>query len=119
LWERKGFEIMIFEERIYNIPPVSRVEHTKYLGEQAVPTMVKHGAEFIGMWETVFGQLNEVIVLLRWEDLAHREAGWMKIATDPDFKPSFCEADSGICITCLARSLKVNILKPTEYSASK
>lgn len=110
---------MIFEERIYDIPPAAKAEHTKYLGEQAVPTMAKHGAKFIGMWETVIGNLNNVIVLLGWDDLNHREKGWEEIGKDPDFRPAFCETGSGICITCLAKSLNVNILKPTEYSALK
>jgi hypothetical protein len=107
---------MIFEERIYDITPAAKAEHMKYLGEQAVPTMVKHGAKFIGMWETIIGEINNVIVLLGWEDLHLREKGWEEIGKDPDFKPAFCEVGSGICLTCLARSLNVNILKPVEYS---
>ena len=110
---------MIYEERRYDTTSAWRDEQIKYLGEQAVPIMVKHGAKFIGMWETIIGERNHVFVLLGWDNLHHREVAWEKIVKDPDFRPQLCSTDSQICVSCYARSLAVNILRPAEYSPLK
>ncbi len=108
---------MIFEERIYDISPGAKKDHQAYLEENAVPVIIKHGAKLVGMWDTIIGERNNLYVLLGWDDLQHRDKSWQKIVKDPDFRPESAPAGSQVCLSCHARALAVNILRPTYLPA--
>ena len=102
---------MIYEQRIYNVSPAHRGKYIKWLGEEALPIIVKHGAELITMWETLIGERNQVIVLLGWKDYNQRWESWNKIFNDTQF--------ACLMETCFANSVAISILGPTKYSPMK
>lgn len=102
---------MIYEQRLYDVSPAVRPLYIKFLGDEAIPYMVKYGAKLVALLETAIGERNQIIVLLGWKDHGHRQRCWDKILKDQDFLK--------LTETCGANSLKVSILHPTKYSPLK
>lgn len=90
---------MIYEERIYDIPPAAKEEHTEYLQTRAIPTVVKYGGKLIGMWETLVGELNQVVVLMGWDSLDKRMATWDEAQKDEEYTPQWCSIGAHGCVS--------------------
>ncbi len=88
---------MIYEQRRYDVSPAHREGHINYLEERMLPTVVKHGGKYLGLWETIIGERNHVYVLLGWDNLNQRTERMERAVKDPEFWPAACSTDK----TCL------------------
>lgn len=61
---------MIYVLRTWRIKPGAWAEFQSISAEGIWPAMEAAGAKIIGLWSTIIGEGNEVVLLTRYDDLA-------------------------------------------------
>lgn len=78
---------MLYELRVYRCMPGRKADVLARFRNQTMGFFKKHGIEVIGFWDTVVGDVDELVYILRWaswEDRAKREGafqadpGWQR-----------------------------------------
>ncbi len=106
---------MIYELRTYEIlPGQAAVLHERF-ASSVLGNFEKHGMQNVGYWSPLIGEFsNQLIYMLGFESLAHRERAWATYQQDPDVQASRREADEkhGPQVKRITNML----LQPTPYS---
>ena len=102
---------MIYEERRYDVSPAGKAGYRQVFKNVFIPLITKHGAKLIGWWETEFGNRNEFICLLAWDDLAQRTKAFEGLRQE--------EQIIKIIPTLPCNNMSVGILQPLEPSPLK
>jgi len=100
---QKGGGTMIYELRTYTLYPGKVPEFLETL-EKGLPVREKY-SKLGGLWYTETGELNQVVHLWPYEDLAHRAKVRQAVAKDPEWQkvlaklyPIFMKMESKILI---------------------
>lgn len=64
---------MIYVLRTWQLKPGAWPEFQELSHSDIWPAMEASGAKVIGLWQTIIGDGNEVVLLTRYEDLSHWE----------------------------------------------
>ncbi len=99
---------MIYEHRVYRVASAKRRGFITFFGQTVVPLLTKHGAKFVGVWETEIGERNNVIVLLSYKDITERMKVWEGFEKDPEWNKHKASLPQ--------ESASISILKATSYS---
>lgn len=105
----KALKGMLYERRLYDIPPGQRKPFLTDFGEKLMPLFEKLGAKVIGVWHTPIGHRNEVLCLLAFRDIAQRMDFWEKVKS----------AETELGFTHCENSVVSALLRPTRLSPMK
>jgi hypothetical protein len=111
---------VVYVLRTWRIKPGAWEEFQRLSAEEIWPAMEAAGARIIGLWITIIGEGNEVVLLTRYEDLAmwERTRAWAAEppqGVDPELWRRAREA-----ITqrqTLAESTHARVLSPSKVRA--
>ena len=104
--------------RTWKIKPGTCREFQDLSHNDIWPAMEAAGAKIIGLWTTVIGEGNEVVLLTRYEDLAmwERTRTWTGKAPDGVDPELWRRAAEGIAKRqTLTESTHARVLSPSEY----
>ena len=106
---------MIYEERVYTIVPGRMPDINKRFSEVTMKLFEKHGMKVVGFWQTIIGpsSISELIYIIAFEDLSHRQAAWEAFMNDPEWQNAKRESEKN---GPLVANVANKILKPTPYS---
>jgi hypothetical protein len=76
---------MIYEYRAYYALPGKMPEIQKRFNDVTMKLFAKHGITVIGFWDTVIGENNELVYIVAYNDLAHRQKAWGAFQADPEW----------------------------------
>ena len=108
---------MLYELRTYEAAPGKMGALNKRFSEHTLALFARHGIEVIGFWtNTVGGWSNELIYMLRFENMAARETAWAAFGADPDWQKAFTASEVDGPLTTRIRA---EFLRPTNYSPLK
>lgn len=101
---------MVYELRIYEVLPGKLPALHRRFKEATLPIFERHGIRVVGFWEPVIGTSNQLIYLLAFNDLAHREQAWQAFQNDPEWKQVMASSEP------MVARITNTILRPTDYS---
>lgn len=105
---------MIVEMRVYYCAPTRLPALLDRFRQITLGFFDKHGIEPIGFWTTLVGPDNHALTyLLKWDDLAQREARWTAFQADPDWIAKRTETEKDRPIVARIES---SFLAPTDFS---
>lgn len=108
---------MIYELRIYRCVPGKLPDLHRRFESVALPMFEKHGISQIGFWTTLVGESNqELLYILEWRDLAHREEVWTRFMADEEWLSARAASERD---GPLVANISNMFLAPTVYSKSK
>jgi hypothetical protein len=112
--------VPIYVLRTWKIKPGTWREFQDLSHNDIWPAYEAAGAKIIGLWTTIIGEGNEVILLTRYEDLAmwERTRTWSGPApegVDPELWQRAAEAI--VKRQALTESSHARVLSPTRYRA--
>ncbi len=108
---------MIYEYRVYHLLPGGMAKEHERLSKAAFPLFEKHGMKVVGCWTNLIGGAsNQIIYMLGYEDLGHREKSWAAFQTDPDWQKEMA-ASAGV--PPFVDHIENVMLRPTPYSPMK
>jgi len=76
---------MLYELRVYRCMPRRKSDVLAMFREDVVRLFARHGIEIVGFWDTVVGDVDDVLYICRfasWEDLQTR---WAAFRADPEW----------------------------------
>ena len=104
--------------RTWKIKPGTCQEFQELSHHDIWPAMEAAGAKIIGLWTTIIGEGNEVVLLTRYDDLAM----WERTRTWAGEPPEGVDADlwrraaeAVVKRQALTESTHARVLKPSEY----
>src|SRR5262245_21777172 len=105
---------MHYELRTYVAAPGKMGALNKRFNDHTMALFAKHGLEVVGFWtNTVGGWSDELIYMLRFENMAARESAWAAFGADPDWHEA--RAASEVDGPLVSR-FRAALLTPTSYS---
>ena len=106
---------MIVEMRVYYCAPTRLPALLERFRSTTLGFFQKHGIEQVGFWTTLVGPDNHALTyLLKWDDMAQREARWNAFQADPEWVAARAETEKDRPI--VAR-IENTFLTPTDFSA--
>lgn len=86
---------MIIEMRTYVCAPGRLPALQERFARHTLGFFEKHGITPIGFWTTLVGRSNhELVYLLKWKDMAEREARWNAFQSDPEWIARRAESEA-------------------------
>src|SRR3990170_8529039 len=85
----RSAEVAIYVLRTWKIKPGTWREFQELSNNDIWPAMEAAGAKIIGLWQTIIGEGNEVVLLTRYDDLAM----WERTRTWAAAPPAGVDAD--------------------------
>ena len=108
---------MIYELRFYEVTPGKMQALNDRFANITTKFFQKHGIKVIGFWTQVIGTSNELVYMLAFDNLAHREKAWGAFQADPELiKARAGTEPDGVPLTARVRNM---MLQPTAYSPLK
>jgi hypothetical protein len=105
---------MIVEMRVYYCAPTRLPALLERFRSTTLGFFEKYGIAPIGFWTTLVGPDNHALTyLLKWDDMAQREARWNAFQADPDWIARRAESEKDRPI--VAR-IECSFLAPTDFS---
>lgn len=106
---------MIVEMRVYYCAPTRLPALLERFRSTTLGFFQKYGIEQIGFWTTLVGPDNHALTyLLKWDDMAQREARWNAFQADPDWIARRAETEKDRPIVARIENI---FLTPTDFSA--
>ncbi|MCJ2048553.1 NIPSNAP family protein [Methylobacterium sp. J-070] len=106
---------MIVEMRVYYCAPTRLPALLDRFRTTTLDFFAKYGIEQVGFWTTLVGPDNHALTyLLKWDDMAQREARWNAFQADPEWIARRAETEKDRPI--VAR-IENTFLAPTDFSA--
>ena len=108
---------MIYEYRAYTVVPGRMGDLLNRFRDHTLSLFEKHGIKPVGFFTPVIADKNnQLIWLVEFKDLAHREAAWAAFGADPEWQKALEEShrDGQIVVT-----IENKILAPTDFSPLK
>ena len=105
---------MLYELRVYTALPGRMAALQARFRDVTMALFEKHGIKNVGYWtNTVGGRNDEMLYLLAYEDMAHRERAWAAFQADPAWheERARSEADGPI-----VHHIENRFLAPTNFS---
>ncbi len=102
---------MIYELRTYTLYPGKVAEYLQHM-KAVLPVREKH-SKLVGFWSTEIGELNQVVHLWAYDDLAHRAKVRAAVAKEPQWQAFLPK------IHPLILRMESKILVPADFSPLK
>jgi hypothetical protein len=110
----------VYVLRTWKIKPGTWREFQDLSSNDIWPAMEAAGAKIIGLWQTIIGEGNEVVLLTRYDDLAmwERTRTWTRPAPDGVDPQVWQRAAQAVAERQqLTESTHARVLAPSEYRA--
>ena len=104
---------MLYELRIYRCMPGRKADVLARFRNHTMGFFRRHGIQCIGFWETVVGELDELVYILKWASGEDRDKKWTAFQADPDRARVMEESHRNGVIVEHARSA---MLQATDFS---
>jgi hypothetical protein len=101
---------MIVEERTYTVQPGRAKEWLDHYEKTGWPVQQRHLGKCIGFFLSEIGELNKIVHLWAYDDLAHRERARAAMVQDPEWA-TFVNGNPPVLI-----AQEACILKPVSFS---
>lgn len=76
---------MVYELRIYRCMPGRKGDVLARFRNHTMGFFRRHGIEVVGFWETVVGDLDDLVYMLRYPSWEEREKKWSAFQADPEW----------------------------------
>ena len=77
---------MVYELRVYRCMPGRKSDVLARFRNHTMGFFRKHGVEVVGFWETLVGELDELIYIVRYSSWEEREKRWGAFQADPEWQ---------------------------------
>jgi hypothetical protein len=105
---------MIYELRTYEAAPDKLADLNARFRDHTLRIFAKHGMDVVGFWTYAHGGWsNELVYLMKFDDMADRDAKWAAFRADEEWARVRAESHRDGILAARTRS---DILTPTDYS---
>ncbi|TMI83352.1 MAG: NIPSNAP family protein [Bacillati bacterium ANGP1] len=77
---------MVYELRVYRCMPGRKSDVLARFRTHTMGFFRKHGIEVVGFWDTLVGELDELVYITRYSSWEEREKRWGAFQADPEWQ---------------------------------
>lgn len=104
---------MIYELRIYRCAPGRKNDVLARFRDHTMGFFRDYGIHVVGFWETVVGEVDELVYLTRYDSWADREKRWGAFLADPEWQRVRQQSHThGVIV----ESIRTALLQATDFS---
>ncbi len=104
---------MVYELRVYRCMPGRKADVLARFRTHTMGFFKKHGIEVVGFFDTVVGNVDELVYITRYGSWEEREKKWGAFQSDPDWQRAREQSHArGIIV----ESIHTSLLAPTDFS---
>ncbi len=104
---------MIYELRVYRCAPGRKGDVLARFRDHTMGFFKKHGIHVVGFWETLVGEVDELIYITRYESWDDRERRWNAFQSDPEWQRVREQSHAhGVIV----ESIRTALLRTTDFS---
>ncbi len=104
---------MVYELRIYRCMPGRKGDLLARFRDHTMGFFRKHGIEVVGFWETLIGELDDLVYMLRFTSWEEREKKWGAFQSDPDWQRA---REQSHARGMLVEHIRTSLLAPTDFA---
>ncbi len=104
---------MLYELRIYDVPPGKLQALHDRFANLTLGLFKKHGINVVMFWTDDVGISNRLSYIIAFRDMGHREQAWNAFQRDPDWVRGRTESERDGPIVARVTN---TFLRPTSYS---
>src|SRR6187402_274170 len=110
---RNGRDVMIVDHRTYELQPGRLRDFLALYEKEGLPVQKKHLGHLVGYFSTEVGNVNEIVHIWAYEDLADRTRRRAAMAADPAWQAYLQKSREYM------KHMNNKILVPTSFSPTK
>jgi len=104
---------MLYELRVYRCMPGRKTDVLARFRDHTMVLFRKHGVHVVGFWETVIGEVDEIVYMTRYETWEEREARWGAFQRDPEWLAARHKShEHGMIV----ENIRTALLRATDFS---
>lgn len=98
---------------IIQVPLGELSQYHAFAEKELVPLQEKYGYRFVGTWQTIVGEVEEVVVIAEFESMAAYHQARVSLVTSEEWKVV------GPRMSALTRGIRTRFMSATPYSTTK
>ena len=104
---------MVYELRIYHCMPGRKADVLARFRDHTMSLFKKHGIDVVGFWDTVVGNVDDLVYITRYTSWEERERKWGAFLADPDWQRAREQSHArGVIV----ESIRTSLLATTDFS---
>lgn len=104
---------MVYELRVYRCMPGRKGDVLARFRNTTMRMFKKHGIHVVGFWETIVGEVDELVYMTRYENWEDREKRWGAFQADPEWHAARTKShEHGFIV----ESIRTALLQATDFS---
>jgi len=104
---------MIYELRTYRCMPGRKADVLARFRDHTMGLFKKHGIEVVGFWDTVVGDLDDLVYIVRFASADDRMKSWAAFQTDPAWHKA---RDKSHARGTIVEHIRTALLGATDFS---
>ena len=104
---------MVYELRVYRSMPGRKADVLTRFRDHTMRLFKKHGIHVVGFWETIAGEVDELVYITRYDTWEEREKRWGAFQGDPEWQAARAKShERGVIV----ESIRTALLQATDFS---
>lgn len=104
---------MTYELRVYRCMPGRKADVLARFRNHTMGLFQKHGIHVVGFWETVVGEVDELVYITRFESWEERTKRWNAFQSDPEWQRA---RDESHARGLIVEHIRTAMLEATDFS---
>jgi len=104
---------MVYELRVYRCMPGRKADVLARFRNHTMGFFKKYGIEVVGFWDTVVGEVDELVYMTRYVSWEDREKKWGAFQADAEWKRA---RDESHAKGFIVESIRTSLLAATDFS---
>jgi hypothetical protein len=104
---------MVYELRIYRCMPNRKGDVLARFRNHTMGFFKRHGIEVVGFWDTVVGEVDELIYITKFASWEEREKRWGAFQSDPEWQKARQQSHAQGLIV---EHIRTSLLAATDFS---
>ncbi len=104
---------MLYELRVYRCAPGRKADVLARFRNHTMALFQKHGIHVVGFWETLVGEVDELVYITRYESWDDRMKQWAAFQADPAWQKA---RDESHARGFIVDGIRTTLLQATDFS---
>ena len=98
---------------VTDVPLGKLAEYHAFVQTDLKPLQEKHGYKFVAVWQTIVGDIQQVVIIAEFESMATYHQARVSLLASPEWRAHSAKFDA------LTRGIRTSFLSATPYSPLK
>ena len=104
---------MVYELRVYKCMPGRKADVLARFRTHTMRLFAKHGVQVVGFWDTLVGEIDELVYITKFPSWEERERRWGAFQADPEWQQA---REQSHAQGFIVEHIRTTLLAATDFS---